>query len=203
MDPGFILELIAEYKYLLIAPAAFLFGPPVSLATGVLLRIDALSLIPTCLALVAGELGGDVLWYWLGKRYGDSFSLRFGRYAWITEKSIASTKELFSKHHDIILFTSKLTAGLGIAPVVLFTAGLSHVPFRRYMMLNIAGQFLWTAGLLSAGYLLGHVYLEISGAFEKIALIAFVGVLLASLLGFGRYLRGYIIDASPGSGNQP
>lgn len=190
MDPGLLMGLIAEYTYLIIAPAAMLLGPVVSLIAGVLLRLDAIALIPTCLALAAGELGADVLWYWIGRRYGDSFVGRFGRYFGITERSIASATELFNKHHDIIIFTSKLTAGLGFAMVVLFTAGLSKVPFRRYMMLNIAGQFLWTSGLLSIGYFLGHIYLKVENTFEKIALFALVALVLVSLFGFSRYLRG-------------
>ena len=190
MDPGLLMGLISEYTYLIIAPAAMLLGPIVSLVAGVLLRLDAIALIPTCLALAAGELGADVLWYWTGRRYGDPFVRRFGRYFGITERSIASATDLFNKHHDIIIFTSKLTAGLGFAMVILFTAGLSKVPFRRYMMLNIAGQFLWTAGLLSIGYFLGHIYLKVENTFEKIALFALITLVLASLFGFSRYLRG-------------
>ncbi|OGG76865.1 hypothetical protein A3B35_02115 [Candidatus Kaiserbacteria bacterium RIFCSPLOWO2_01_FULL_54_24] len=190
MDPGLLMGLISEYTYLIIAPAAMLLGPIVSLVAGVLLRLDAVALIPTCLALAAGELGADVLWYWIGRRYGDSFVRRFGRYFGITERSIASATDLFSRHHDIIIFTSKLTAGLGFAMVILFTAGLSRVPFRRYMMLNIAGQFLWTAGLLSIGYFLGHIYLKVENTFEKVALFALVALVLVSLFGFSRYLRG-------------
>ncbi len=192
METGLLMALVAKYTYLIIAPAAMLLGPAVSLVAGILLRLDVIALIPTCLALAAGELGADVLWYWIGRRYGDSFVRHLGRYFGITENSIASATDLFNKHHDIIIFTSKLTAGLGFAMVILFTAGLSKVPFRRYMMLNIAGQFLWTAGLLSIGYFLGHIYLKIENTVEKIMLFALVALVLASLFGFSRYLRGSV-----------
>ena len=127
---------------------------PRDLIAGVLLKLEALKLVPTVIALAAGELGGDVLWYYLGRKYGESFIGRYGRYVGIKPHVVSRVKTLFADHHDIILFTSKLTAGFGFAVPVLFTAGLSRVPFRRYMMLNVAGQFLWTAGLLSIGYFL-------------------------------------------------
>ena len=196
MDPAFLASLVSEYSYFIMAPAIFIFGPIVSLAAGILLRLDVIHLVPTCLALAAGELTADVLWYWVGRRYGESFVGRFGRYFGITPASITYAKELFAKHHDVIIFTSKLTAGFGFAVLILFTAGLSRVPFRRYMMLNIAGQFLWTAGLLSIGYFLGHIFLKVNDVFEKMALIALVALILLSLLGFGRYLRGYTIEGS-------
>ena len=200
MDPVFLAELVGKYTYVLMAPAAMVLGPMVSLLAGVLLRLDVIQLIPTCFALAAGELGGDVLWYSLGKRYGDDFSRRFGKYVGITESTVGGIKKLYSAHHDIILFTSKLTAGFGFAIPVLFTAGLSGVPFRRYMMLNIAGQFLWTAGLLSIGYFLGHIFLKVNDVFEKMALFALITIILASLLGFGRYLRTYIISSGTPQG---
>lgn len=197
MDPVLLAELIGKYTYVIMAPAAMVLGPVVSLVAGVLLRLDIINLIPTVLALAAGELGADVLWYWLGQRYGDSFVGRYGRYVGITESSIAYTKDLYSRHHDIIIFTSKLTSGLGFGSVIMFTAGLSHVPFRRYMMLNIAGQFLWTAGLLSIGYFLGHIFLRVNDVFEKMALFALIVIILVSLFGLGRHLRSYAMGDVP------
>ena len=194
MDPTFLAKLISEYTYIIMAPAIFVLGPIVSLAAGVLLRLDVISLIPTCLALAAGELASDVLWYWLGHRYGDTFVDRYGRYFGITKKSIGYAKELFGQHHDIIIFSSKLTSGFGFGAAIMFTAGLSAVPFRRYMMLNIAGQFLWTAGMLSIGYFLGHIYLKVGSALEKMVLFALVAMILVSLIGFGRYLRSQMTN---------
>lgn len=184
-----ITSLILQYRYIIIVPTVFVFGAPVSLVAGVLLRLEALQLIPTCLALAAGELLADILWYWLGMRHGDTFVKKFGRYVGITSASISYTKRLFDKYHDIIIFTSKITAGLGLGTVVMFTAGLSRVPFRRYMMLNIAGQSIWTATLLSIGYFLGHIYLEVSDVFEKMAAFGLTVIVLISLFGFIRYLH--------------
>ena len=190
----FITTLLLQYKYVLMTPAVFLFGAPVGLVAGFLLRLDVIDIIPTCLALAAGELGADVLWYWLGIRYGDSFVHRFGRHFGITPSSVAYAKQLYDKHHDIIIFTSKLTAGLGFATLILFTAGLSRVPFGRYMVLNVVGQFFWTAGLLSLGYFLGHIIVDVSNIFEKMALIGLLVILLVSIFGFGRYLRSYFTN---------
>ncbi|MEK7480219.1 MAG: VTT domain-containing protein [Patescibacteria group bacterium] len=192
MEADLVTRLITEYQYVIIVPAVFLLGPIVSLVAGVLLRLDVIQLVPTSLALAVGELGSDVLWYWIGRRYGESFVRRFGAYVGITETSVRYVQGLFSKHHDLIIFSSKLTAGFGFALVVLFTAGLTKAPFGRYMMLNIVGQFLWTAMLLSIGYFLGHIYLRVGDVFEKIALLALIAIIVVSLAGFARYMRGML-----------
>ena len=196
MDPAVLASLISEYSYFIMAPAIFLFGPMVSLVAGVLLRLEVVSLVPTVLALATGELASDVLWYWLGHRWGETFVKRFGRYVSITPATIGYAKSLFAQHHDIIIFSSKLTSGLGFGAAIMFTAGLSAVPFRRYMMLNIAGQFFWTAGMLSTGYFLGHLYLKVGNVFEKMALFALIIILLVSLVGFARYLRKLLSENS-------
>jgi len=194
MEGGILTDLLITYKYALMAPAALFLGPPVSLIAGILLRLDILSMIPTCLALATGELAGDVLWYWFGRRYGEAFTRRFGRFFGISAHTVATIKDLYARHHDVILFTSKLTTGLGFAIPVLFTAGLARVPFTRYMMLNVSGQFLWTAGLLSIGYFFGHIFLRVSDLFEKMALFALAILIIASLIGFGRYLRSVFLQ---------
>src|SRR3989344_6842407 len=99
MDPGLLMELISDYTYLIITPAIFIFGPLVSLVAGVLLRLDVISIVPTVLALAVRELTSDVLWDWLGHRYGESFVRRFGRYFRITPESISYAKRLFEQHH--------------------------------------------------------------------------------------------------------
>ena len=197
MGADLVTQLLSEFSYVIMAPAAMFLGLIVSLIAEVLLKREFLKLAPTVIALAAGELGGDVLWYWLGRKYGDSFVDRYGRYFGITPRTVDRVKTLFGNHHDIILFTSKLTAGFGFAIPVLFTAGLAHVPFRRYMMLNIAGQFVWTAGLLSIGYFLGHIYLEVGTILEKMTLFALLIIVLVSLVGFGRYLAYGTTETRP------
>jgi membrane protein DedA with SNARE-associated domain len=189
MDPGFLSPLILEYSYAFMVPAVMLLGPPVSLLAGILLRVGELSLIPTCLALAAGELGGDILWYGLGKRYGESFIARYGKYFGISSASTAAIQRLFDTHHGKIIFFSKITSGFGFSMAIFFTAGMTGVPFRRYMLINLAGQFIWTAALLSLGYFLGHFYLQITGVFEKGLFV--VGVLILGLVTIGilRYTR--------------
>jgi membrane protein DedA with SNARE-associated domain len=187
-----LMALLLEYKYVVMAPAAAILGPSVSLVAGVLLRLEVLALAPTVLALAIGELSADIVWYWLGKKYGESFVHKYGKFVHVSKASIERAKALFSRHSDVIIFTTKLTAGLGFGIPVMFTAGLTGVPFKRYMMLNIAGQFVWTTGLLSIGYFLGHIYVDIGNVFEKMALVALLIVIVLSLFGFAKYLRSVI-----------
>jgi len=184
-----ISQLIMQYRYAAMVPGALIFGPAISVVAGFLIRLGYIEVIPTALALAAGELTGDIIWYWLGKRWGEPFALRFGRYVGITPSSLSTVKVMYDRYHDIILFLSKITAGFGFAPAILFAAGIARVPFRRYILFNMAGQVFFTSMLLALGYFFGHLYLQVTGIFEKVLIFALAVLVLALLVGFGRYLR--------------
>jgi len=48
--------------------------------------------------------------------------------------------------------------------------------------------------MLSVGYFLGHIYLKVGSALEKMVLFALVAMILVSLIGFGRYLRSQMTN---------
>lgn len=168
MSAAAVLAFIAQYRYAFIFVSAPFLGPTVTLASGVLVRLGALEAIAVFMTLSAAELSADALWYWLGHRWGDRFVNSFGRFVGITPEREERVKRAYHRHHDSIVFISKITAGLGIAPVIFFTAGVSRVPFGRYMLLNVIGQVIWTTALLSLGYFLGHLYIGMSNALERV-----------------------------------
>lgn len=189
-----ILNASTLYTYPLITLTAIVQGPVVMTICGFLLRLGLLALIPTYFSLMLGELIGDVLWYTIGYHAGRPFIRRFGKYFSITENGVQTMEDIFHKHKISILFISKLTMGFGFALVTLFTAGLSRIPFRQYMLINFLGQFIWTAALLSFGYFFAHLLETASDVFGKMVIIAGFLLFVAALFGIGKYLHGIIIN---------
>ena len=79
--------------------------------------------------------------------------------------------------------------GLGFAMVVLIAAGLSRVPFKKYIAFNAVGQIFWTALLMSVGYFFGNFYLVLNKDLQLLSLFAFVTIIVFITRGFSRYLR--------------
>lgn len=168
-------------------------GPVISLIGGFLLKAGALYFLPTYLCLMIGELAGDVMWYALGYRWGHPFIKRFGKYFSIDIQKVGTVQKIFHRYHNWILLASKLTTGLGFAPLVLFTAGLSKVSFRRYMALNGFGQIFWTAGLILVGFVLGDLYVAVGAKLDLVSIIATSIVVFLLLFGLGKYLGGRLL----------
>jgi membrane protein DedA with SNARE-associated domain len=78
--------------------------------------------------------------------------------------------------------------GFGFALVTLITAGIAKVPFKKYMILNVSGQLIWTAILLGIGYLFGNIYTTIDASFRNIALVGLIIIAILLVYGFGRYV---------------
>lgn len=173
-----LLGLLATYKYVALYPLAIVEGHIISLASGFLARGGYINPYIAGAVIASGNLTGDALIYWFGYFKGESFALRWGTYVGITPASIIGAKELFTRRHSAILFFTKLTNGFGLQMAVLFTAGLSRVPFGAYMLFNALGEVLWTSSLISIGYIFGQMYMAVEGVFQKVGIAALIIVLV-------------------------
>ena len=187
------LETISFYKYLLLIVLTPLQGPVVMMLSGIFLRLEVFEFWPAYFALMIGDLIGDTLWYGVGYYLGHPFIRKFGRFFSITEEHIKTLERLFKHYHNRILILSKVTMGFGFALVTLVAAGLSRVPFKKYILLNAVGQIFWTALLMGLGYFLGHLYTNVDSLLGKFTTIAILVILFAGIIGFGKYIRGNII----------
>ena len=185
-------NVIAHYPvlvYAVIVVVSYVEGPILAVACGVLYRLGFFHIVPVYLALMFGDLIGDCFWYFMGYRYGHRFIRRFGRFVNIHEKDINRVEHIFRMYSNWILIISKLTMGLGFALVTLFTAGLSKIPFRQYLTLNVVGQFFWTTFLLVIGYAFGHMYVSFNNIFARIFLVSLIVIVFALLFGFSKYVK--------------
>ena len=193
MPMSFFGDLVLQYSYAALIPASFVLQPATALLAGVFVRLGYFVFPVAYAFIVAGALIGDVIWYWIGYHHGERFVHRFGKHFGITDEQIVQTKKIFHKHQGRILFISKITNGLGFAIVTLFTAGLSRVPFSRYIVFNILGEAAWTGSLMLIGLFFSHLYIEVGSVIEKISIVAMfvLGVLI--FIGLVRLIRSRFI----------
>lgn len=192
----FLAGVAANHEYLvyvILFLIAVVEGPIVSVAGGILIKLGDMPFLPVYLTVMAGDLTGDILWYSLGATAGLKFMARFGKYFALTEAHVTRVTELFQDHTHKILILSKLTTGLGFAPVVLFTAGLARVPFRTYLSLNMLGQFVWSGALLGVGFFFGHAYSLLDTGLKRLSFIAASIVIVVAIVRYGIYLRSKIM----------
>jgi len=158
-------------------------GAPLLLAAGALAGEGLLSFPPAFGVAVLASLIGNILWYQVGRRRGNSVLSLLCRLSLNPDSCVQRTENLFSQHGERSLLLAKFIPGLTtIAPPL---AGMIRMSLVRFLVFGGLGVCLWAGFFLGLGYL-------ISDQIEEIALYAArMGVFLGVLL-FGS-LAAYIV----------
>ena len=188
-----ILASLYAYRYLGIFLGTIVEGPVIMAAVGFLVRLGYFNFFLAYILMILGDLVGDVGWYYVGYFGANNFIRKFGRFFGINDEAMEKVKILFHRHHNKILFLSKITMGFGLSAPILLTAGISKVPIKKFIILNFLGGFIWTAFLMALGYFFGNIYLLISEGL-RVGFVGLIIVLISALLfGLGKYLRKEVL----------
>lgn len=188
------LAWLIAYRYWVVLPVTIFEGPIAMVVCGFLLKLGYFSLIPVYFVLLLGDLIGDFFWYGVGYYGARPLVHKYGHFVSLTDQMLEKIENIFKKNQTKILFISKITMGLGFALVTLITAGAIRVPLRKYIFINVAGGFVWTAFLISLGYFFGNLYLRIDTAFRVAFLVAIGLILVLAVFGFRKYIRQKVAE---------
>lgn len=121
------------------------------------------------LAGYVGTVAGDMFSYGIGRKMGDRLlrSKRWGRH-------LTAVSERVRREPALLLFGHFASYLRMFVPL---TAGMSRVPFRRWLLLDATGAALWVTSHVAVGY-----FLSLSGAMSSSRTIAAVIAIL--VLGF-------------------
>ena len=160
LPPG-VLEFVGQWGYLAFGLGVGL-GVPVTedlwLPIGGYLAWSGVFSLPGAMATaILGIAAVDNLGYWLGRLGGRLLLRRVGRYVPGMEAALRRAEAFFDRHGDAAVFLVRFIAWLrfGVGPL----AGLSRMPYPRFLTYNLAGAAIWVPILVSVGYL-GGPYLD-------------------------------------------
>src|SRR6185369_10480375 len=125
-----VLDAIAQHGYLL------LFGwvlieqlglpipaMPVLLAAGVLAGLGKMSFGVAIALAITACLIGDLVWFWLGRRYGGGVVRVLCRVSFEPENCVRKTSDAFTKHGPVALLLAKFLPGIGFWTFLLYDLG--------------------------------------------------------------------------------
>jgi len=155
-----ILSLIVQYGYLIVffGVMAESMGVPIPgetilIASGILVQQSKLDLGDVILFGILGAVMGDQIGYWLGRKGGRPFVLRWGRYVKITPERLTNAENFFARHGGKAVFLARFVAGLRVFGALV--AGISHMHWRTFIFYNALGGAVWATAAVLVGYLLG------------------------------------------------
>jgi len=159
--PGFLhtlAPLLDHWGYLAVGLLIFVedFGVPspgetVLIAASVYAGAGRLNIVAVGVIGFAAAVLGDNVGYAIGRFGGRTLVLRFGRYVLLTEERLAKAESFFSRHGGKIVIVARFIEGLRQANGII--AGITRMPWPRFVAFNALGAALWVGTWTAVGYL--------------------------------------------------
>lgn len=134
------------------------------------------------LAVWSAATLGSFVGYFTGKKIGKPYFQRESFF--LKHKHIVQTRAYFFRFGGKTILVSKFLPWVRtLAPIL---AGAVEMPFRRFMLYNMGGAFLWVGILVGGGFWLGDIYGKVLLEYLKYFIFGFValtsGVVIFSYL---------------------
>lgn len=121
-----------------------------------------------------GSFAGDVIRFWIGRRFGTSWLERFPR----IERTVQTAARLTDRHYVWMILLHRFPHG--IRSVAGIAYGMSRLPWSTFLALNFVAAGLWSCTIVSAGYAFGQFseksISDASSGLGIVMLLAFLGV---------------------------
>jgi membrane protein DedA with SNARE-associated domain/rhodanese-related sulfurtransferase len=155
---------------------------PVLLTAGTLSATHRVSWIGVTLAMLAACLIADCIWFYLGRRYGNSVLKLLCRLSFEASTCVSKTEGYFNRRGATTLLFAKFVPGLSTvaAPI----AGQTGMSIPRFLAWDLAGSLIWGETFILAGRFFGDLAKK-SGPFlawlGHFAIVIFVLMVLGFL----------------------
>jgi membrane protein DedA with SNARE-associated domain len=158
-------------------------GETVMIAAAVYAGAGRMNIVAVAVIALAAAITGDSIGWVIGRYGGHRLLARFGRYVLLTPPRVARAEEFFARHGTKIVPVARFFDGLRQANGII--AGMTGMPWPRFLVLNALGAVLWVGAWTTAGDLagrhIGTLYSVITryGTYELAALAALAVALCA------------------------
>ncbi|MDO9414253.1 MAG: DedA family protein [Pseudolabrys sp.] len=152
------------------ASHSLLFG----LFSGYAAHSGALGLGTLIIVCWIGSFFGDVIRFWIGRKYGARALASFPRLS----STVATAARLTDKHYLWMIMVHRFPHGIrGFAAMAY---GMSNLPWSTFLALNFVAAGLWSVAVVMAGYAFGSVSEKLmsdaSSGLGVVMLVVFLGL---------------------------
>jgi membrane-associated protein len=149
----------------------FLPGDSLLITAGLVAATGALDILWLNVLLAAAAIVGDSVGYAIGARIGPRLFTR--EKSWLfNPRHVVRTREFYARHGAKTIVIARFVPIIRtFAPVV---AGVGQMPYRRFLVYNVAGGLGWVLSMTWAGYLLGNVVPNIDRHIHIVVIVVIV-----------------------------
>ncbi|ANF82275.1 alkaline phosphatase [Acinetobacter sp. NCu2D-2] len=151
-----------------------------------------LILIGVIIAGSFGSLLAAALLYWIGSKFSHDaifrFVDRYGKYLFIKTEDVKTSLTWFEQYgHRIVFFGRMIPA---VRSLISIPAGMSHMPFWKFMLFSGLGTIIWTTFLACVGFYLGENQALMKQVLSQVGYVMlFIALLFVAWLFYRKYRK--------------
>jgi membrane protein DedA with SNARE-associated domain len=162
-------------------------GETVLIAGAVYAGSGGLNIVAVGVLGFVAAVVGDNVGYAIGRFGGHALVLRWGRYVFLTEERLGKAEAFFGRHGGKIIAIARFIDGLRQANGLI--AGITSMPWLKFLVFNMIGAALWVGCWVSVGYFAGQHITTIYDYITQYSLYAVGVVAVAIVVWIGLRLR--------------
>ncbi len=145
--------------------------------------------------IIAGSLGSLIaaaLLYWIGHKISQKILFewveRYGKYLFLKSADVEKSLDWFEKYgHRIVFFGRMIPA---VRSLISIPAGMSDMPFWKFMLYSGLGTIIWTTFLACVGFYFGENQALMHQIFSRVSyIIIAIVVIIVLWIVYRRYQR--------------
>jgi membrane-associated protein len=161
---GEIIQAFGKWSYLLLfvivfaetglVITPFLPGDSLLFVVGTFTALGSFDLFWVFIVLVSAAIIGDTVNYAVGKYFGRRIMTKGGG-KFFKKEYVEETHKFFERHGGKTIILARFVPIIRtFAP---FVAGIGGMDYRKFVVYNITGAFLWVSIFLFGGYFFGNI----------------------------------------------
>ncbi|WP_347452998.1 DedA family protein [Acinetobacter thermotolerans] len=133
-----------------------------------------------------GSLLAAAVLYWIGYKFSHEaifrFVDRYGKFLFIKSEDVKKSLAWFEQYGHRIVFAGRMVPA--VRSLISIPAGMSHMPFWKFMFYSSLGTIIWTTFLACVGFYFGENQELMQQIFSKVShvIVAIVMIFIAWVL---------------------
>jgi membrane protein DedA with SNARE-associated domain len=157
-------SLITHYGYMALLVGTIFEGETILILGGIAAHLGYLSLPWVILVAFLGGFCGDQLFFYLGRHHNRSFFTFLSKSpSW--QRRAQRVQNLITRYRLVLILGFRFLYGLRM--ITPFVLGMSRVPIRYFLFLNMISVLVWAGLIGSTGYLFGNALGMILGDLKR------------------------------------
>lgn len=116
-----------------------------------------IKLVAIIFLLSIAGIAGNIFGYWFGEKSGKRLYTRKDS-TFFKQEFLTNSRIFYEKHGSITIFVARFIPFVRtFAPIV---AGTVNMDYRKFMIYNCTGSFVWTTSFIFAGHYLNNFLLQ-------------------------------------------